>query len=58
MTHVTVRFSTHLLSLLSGGRYFGRPKRILHMGTSKNKIAKNVNLKEYFLRKGNVYPVL
>ena len=48
MTHNTFGFSTLLLPLLSEARYFqsvitfGRLKCVLHMGTSKNKIAKNV----------------
>ena len=47
-TLVTFGFSTLLLSQLLESRFFrgivtfGWLKRVLHMGTSKNKIAKNV----------------
>ena len=46
--------------LLSEARYFlgvvtfGWLKRVLYMGTSKNKVAKNV--KGVLLKKGNLYP--
>ena len=62
MTLVTFGFSIPLLLLLSEARNFlgvvtfGWLKRVLYMGTSQNKVAKNV--KEILLKKGNVYPKL
>ena len=53
MTLVNFGFSTLLLSLLLEACYswgivtLGLLKRVLHMGTSENKIAKNVNFKGY-----------
>ena len=58
----TFGFSTLLLLLLSEARYFWGivtfewHKHVLHMGTSKNKIAKK--MKGILLKKGSVYPVL